>query len=408
MLSARSGADSWSGDLLPLFDLRSRENRLRAIIWNMLIGIEASRANRLQKTGVEWYAYHLIQQLKSLPEAHKHSWLLYSNDSLSQGLEKGPTNWHERRLSWPPKYLWTQIRLSLEMGLRSPEVLFVPAHVLPRISPARSVVTVHDVGFHRFPQLYKPRQVAYHEWSTKDIFRRAARILTVSAFSKQEMVEFYKVDPDRIFVTHLGIDHERLVRLTEQEARKRIDAWNIPGPFFIAIGRLEHKKNITTLIEAFHLLKRHRGKGDETSLVLVGQPGAGFEEIQTRASKADIRSFVRMIGYASEEQKIALLSQAAALVHPSWYEGFGIPPLEAMACGCPVISSRASSLPEVIGIENALWFDPGDPETLAAHMDHVLRDHSTRADLAKRGSHFVRRYTWEETARQTLRHLTVW
>lgn len=374
----------------------------------MLIGIEASRANRLQKTGVEWYAYHLIQSLKALPEAQKHSWMLYANDPLSMGLEKGPSNWHERRLSWPPKYLWTQARLTLEMMMRPPQVLFVPAHVLPRAIPKHSVVTIHDVGFHRYPELYKPRQVAYHEWSTKDILRRASRILTVSAYSKQELVDFYGADPSKIFVTHLGLDFSRLGPIEDAKADAILSAWKIPQPFFLAVGRLERKKNIATLIAAFEKLKHQRGKGDETHLVLVGQPGAGYDEIEALANKPAVRKFIKIVGYVSEEEKRALLTKALALVHPSWYEGFGLPPLEAMACGAPVISSLGGSLPEIVGMNHALWFSPGDPDTLADHMNHLLEDKSTRADLIKRGAEWVKQYTWENTAKKTLDLLTKW
>ncbi len=374
----------------------------------MLIGIEASRANRLQKTGVEWYAYHLIQNLKLLPEASLHSWLLYSNEILSQGLEKGPRNWHERRLAWPPKYLWTQARLSLEMMFRPPEVLFVPAHVLPRVIPKRSVVTIHDIAFHHFPQLYKPRQVQYHEWSTKDIVKRADRIITVSGFSKQELVESYGVNPDKVCVTHLGMETKHLKPARPERIQELLDAWQIHGKYFVFIGRLERKKNVTTLLQAFAIFKEQQGKDDDTNLVLVGQPGAGYEEIERLAADEKIQKFVHLIGYVSEEEKAALLSGAVALVHPSWYEGFGLTPLEAMACGCPVICSRAASLPEVVGIENALWFEPGDPETCAWHMEHMLNEPLSREELIKRGEVWVKRFTWEETARQTLRYLTEW
>ena len=173
----------------------------------MRIGIEASRANRSEKTGVEWYAHHLVQTLKTLPEAEDHSWLLYGNTPLAHGLERGPSNWHEVRLAWPPTYLWTQLRLSYEMWRHPPEVLFVPAHVLPRVIPRHTVVTVHDVGFARRPDLYPgfnrvpsmktsaPRH--FFEWSMRDIVKRASRILTVSEFSKAELVELYAADPAR-------------------------------------------------------------------------------------------------------------------------------------------------------------------------------------------------------------------
>lgn len=372
----------------------------------MLIGIEASRANRLRKTGVEWYAYHLIQKMKALVEAKKHSWLLYSNTPLAMGLEKGLVNWHERRLSWPPKYLWTQVRLTGEMMRRKPDVLFVPAHVLPRVIPKKTVVTIHDVGFHRFPQLYKKRQVYYHEWSTKDIVKRAARILTVSVFSKQELVDFYHVDPDRVFVTHLAIDHERYQPMTQTEANPLLARFELGEKFLFFVGRVERKKNVLTLVEAFHQYKEKRN--DDLELAIAGIPGEGFDEIERLAMSGAGSEQIKFLGYITEQEKAALLSRATAMVHPAWYEGFGITPLEAMACGCPVICSSSSCLPEVEGIENALWFQPGDIDTLVMNIDHVVRSKHVREELRARGLVHAKKYTWEHTAEQTMRYLTEW
>lgn len=384
----------------------------------MLIGIEASRANRLQKTGVEWYAYHLIQAMKKQQEAAGHSWVLYGNAPLGMGLEKGPANWHERELAWPPRYGWTQLRLSYEMMRKPTEVLFVPAHVLPRIVPKRTVVTIHDVGFHRHPELYTgfnslpalhtsaPRR--FFEWSTRDIVRRASRIITVSAFSKRELIDGYGADPERIFVTHLGIDHEKYTPKSREDCVSALARVRIASPYLLTIGRLETKKNVCTLIEAFTRYKLSRGIGDPLQLVLVGLPGAGYEAIRVAIAASPVRNEIRELGYVSEEEKIALLSQAEALVHPSWYEGFGFTPLEAMACGCPVIVSHAGSLPEVVGLENALWFAPHDPESIERAIGRCAEDPVLRADLRKRGLEWVKKYAWEMTAKKTLPLLTDW
>lgn len=377
--------------------------------FRMLIGIEATRANRLQKTGVEWYAYHVIQEMKKLPEAADASWLLYSNDPLSMGLEQGPSNWHERRLAWPPKYLWTQLRLSWEMWRRPPEVLFVPAHVLPRVIPKRTVVTIHDIGFHRMPMLYKQRQVTIHEQTTKDIVRRASRIITPSEFSKRELVEAYHADPAKVFVTPLGVD-DIYQPMSAEKAAPMLAHLQVPSPFAVFVGRLEEKKNIGMLIEAFHRYKETRGVGDPLHLVLVGQPGLGYERFEKLILEGPLRDFIHVVGYVNEDEKIALLSSASALIHPAWYEGFCIPPIEAMACGCPVIASNVASIPEVVGEENALWFSPfGEgADGLARKMGQLMDDPSLQASLREKGLAWSKRYRWQETARRTLSLLTSW
>jgi len=374
----------------------------------MLIGIEASRANRLQKTGVEWYAYRLIQAMKQDPMQDPHAWIMYSNDALSMGLERLPINWHERRLSWPPKYLWTQLRLSLEMLQKPPEVLFVPAHVLPRFTPKRSVVTVHDVCFHKYPELYKPRQVAYHEWSTADIVKSGAKIITVSEFCKREIMEGYHVPAERITVTPLGVDHATYKPASPEVIDAMQARLQIPEPYLLFVGRLETKKNILVLIEAFKRHKQSRGVGDPLRLVLAGLPGEGFDAIGKAIADSGCAEFVHITGYISEADKVALLSGALAYVQPSFYEGFGLPPLEAMACGAPVISSNAASLPEVVGEGNALFFDPLDVEALRVHLENVLDHAETRSSLRSAGLAWAPRFRWDKTARQTLQILTTW
>lgn len=375
----------------------------------MLIGIDASRANKPNKTGVEWYSYHLIQQLKTLTEKDQNTWVLYTNDVLKGGLEKLPDNWYEVRARWPIGKGWTQLRLSWELWRRPTDVFFVPAHVLPRISSKKSVVTVHDIGFHRLPQLYKSRDRQFHEWSTKDIAKRAARVITVSEFSGRELSECYGIPTQRIAVTYNGVDHDVFRPINDVPAiEERLRRHHIGRPFFITIGRLEAKKNTANLIKAFTLFKSRRGAGDPYKLVLVGNPGFGFEEVKKALDLSSAKQDILQLGYVPESDMPYLLNAAEALVHPSWYEGFGIPPVEAMACGCPVLSSNAASLPEVIGPEAALYFSPGEIDAMANAMANVADDSALKQRLKLAGVARASRFTWQRTAEQTLPVLTQW
>lgn len=375
----------------------------------MLIGIDASRANKAKKTGVEWYAYHLIQQLKQLTTGSDYSWVLYTNTILRGGLEYLPASWYEVRAKWFLKKGWTQMRLSWELWRRPTDVFFVPAHVLPRVSPQKSVVTVHDVGFHRYPQLYRSRDRRFHEWSTRDIAKRSARIITVSEFSGREIVELYGVDPSRIAITPNGIDHETYRPITDPAIIDSVlRKHRIVTPYFISIGRLEAKKNIVNLIKAFTLFKARRGVGDPTKLVLVGSPGYGYEDIKRVIADSNVHADIIQLGYVIEEDLPVLLSAARALVHPSWYEGFGIPPIQAMACGCPVVSSDVASLPEVIGPEAGLYFPPDQIEAIVQALVQVSDDTTLITKLKKAGLLRAQRYTWRATAEKTLPVLTNW
>ncbi len=368
----------------------------------MIIGVDASRANRPQKTGVEWYSYHLIQHLKRLAKADQYSWLLYGNTPLTHGLEICPPAWHEMRLAWPLPYLWTQARLSFEMLRHPPDVLYVPAHVLPRIIPKRSVVVIHDVGFRRLPALYKPIQLWNHEWSTRDIVKRASRIITVSEFSREEIIDAFKASRDQVRAIYPGINHDRYRKIAVEDARPVLERFGISKPFFVYIGRLELKKNVELILRAFMQARPN------AELILAGPPGFGHEELLKLAETSEIASAIHFVGYITEDEKVALLSSAAALIHPTWYEGFGITIVEAMACHCPVLCSDTASLPEVAGRAHAQWFNPANVPALATEMERALEPDSTRTARLASAFEWSRQYTWEQTATHTLRALTDW
>ncbi len=375
----------------------------------MLIGIEASRANKPQRTGVEWYAWHVIQELKKLTVGDVHSWILYTNTFLQGGLEVLPENWFEVRAKWLLPYGWTQFRLSWELYRRPIDVLYLPGSTMPRYTPKKTVVVLHDVGFHRLPQLYKKRQVHIHEAAVREAIKRAARIITVSEFSGRELVEAYGIDPARIAVTYNGIDHELYRPMSDAASiEERLHRYRVAKPFFVTIGRLESKKNIVQLIKAFTFFKQRRGVGDPYKLVLVGIPGFGYESILKAIKESSASSDIIELGYVSESDLPSLLNAAEALIHPSWYEGFGVPPVLAMACGCPVLASRAASLPEVIGTEAALYFSPNDPEEMVAVMERFVSEDGLPQRLRAAGIIQAAKYSWEETARRTRPVLTEW
>lgn len=372
----------------------------------MLIGIEATRANKPYRTGVEWYAFHVIQELKKITAQEGHSWLLYSNASLIGGLEKLPSQWYDIRVTWPFPFGWTQFRLSWELYRRPIDVLWLPGSVLPRYCPKKTVVTVHDIGFHRFPHLYKKRQRAVHEYAMREIKKRGYRILTVSHFSAKEISDVYGISPQLITVTYNGIDHAVYRTLHDKEGvMDRLRKYRIGGPFFLSIGRLEQKKNILTLIRAFTSFKQSRGIGDPYKLVLIGIPGFGYEEIKKAIASSSVRADILELGYVQEDDLPSFMNMATALIHPAIYEGFGIPPVQAMACGCPVIASRATCLPEVLG-EAALYAAPDEPEAFSVHMQTIVEDEELVQELKQKGITQASLYTWKATAEATMAILT--
>lgn len=364
-----------------------------------VIGIDASRANAANRTGTEWYAYHVIQELKSLiPDSFEVR--LYSREPLRDGLEALPGSWRSLVLKWPFRF-WTQIRLSWEMFRDPPDLLFVPAHVLPLMLPRRTVITLHDVAFVRYPEAYSVPGRLYHIWSTRRAVKKAVRILTVSRFSRSEIVGLFAADPDSVFVTHLCHDKSRFRPADEDELTAVRGRYGIVWPYFIYVGRLERKKNLAGILAAFREFKRMwPGYGDHRML-LVGKRGHGYGQEMRDPGAAGAEDVVEL-GYVPPEDMPALVSGAETFVFPTWYEGFGIPVLEAFACGTPVIASDNASVPEVAG-DAALYADPGEPAEIARAMHRLVADPALREVMVERGFRRAAEFSWQRTAEETWR-----
>lgn len=368
----------------------------------MVIGIDASRANRDQKTGVEWYSYHLIQKLKKDPQSFGDKFILYSPDKLKGELAQLPKNWQSRQLSWFLKYFWTQIRLAWEVLINSPNLLFVPAHALPVFSFVKSVMTIHDIGFKRHPQHYSIWQRIYysfvHWWGTI----RAKQIIVPSVFTQKELTKLYHLSKDKIKVIPLGYDQENyFVRRDRNEMEAILAQYKVKIPYFLYVGRLEKKKNIKGLIQAYEQLIINHQSSIIPSLVLVGQPGYGYSEIENKIKK---NKNIISLGYFQDQYLTILYNLAEALIFPSFYEGFGIPVLEAMACGCPVLASQAASIPEVGG-QAALYFNPQDINEITRLMEKIIKDQDLKKDLSVKGLAQVKNFSWEKCAEKTLKVL---
>ncbi len=352
----------------------------------MVIGIDASRATVARRTGTENYARRLIDALLAAGGGHRFT--LYFRGEPAPGAFPGA----ERRVIPFPR-LWTHVRLSYELlARRRPDVLFVPAHVLPLAHPLPSVVTVHDLGYRYFPGAHPLRQRLYLDWSTRFSARAATHVIADSRATQRDLARFYGVPAEKVTVVYPGRD-ERLRPADPAPVRARHGL----GPdYLLYVGTLQPRKNLGRLMEAAASL-RDRWPG--LQLVLAGQPGwqAGPILAQARAS-AD---FVRLLDYVPDDELAGLYSGARAFVFPSLYEGFGLPVLEAMACGPPVVCSATSSLPEVAG-EAALLVDPEDTAALAGAIGQLLADDPLRASLAAKGLAQIQRFSWSRAAEQTL------
>ena len=366
----------------------------------MILGINIARINKKQRTGVEWYAYHLVEEFKKIVPSDV-TVRLYSEEPLSDELAKLPNNWESRVLKWPPRKMWTQLRLSIEMLLHPPDVLFVPAHIFPLITSKKTVMTVHDIAAVQFPESYSRFERFYSVWSSKRAAKKLWKVITPTEFTKKEMMRVFKMDKlsNTVVIPH-GYDkaYKEVSNEKVQDVKKK---HAITKPYLMSIGRLETKKNTVRIIESFSKLKDN---GHDLQLVLVGKPGHGFELVEEAINASPYKEDVIEPGWVEEDDIPALYAGAEVFVFPSLSEGFGIPVLEAMACGTPVVTSKGSCLEEV-GSDIAEYVDPTSVDDIAEKVEMFLKDKKNRSERITKGLAWVENFSWEKTARMTLDEL---
>jgi glycosyltransferase involved in cell wall biosynthesis len=403
----------------------------------MIIGIDASRANRPHKTGTEWYSFYLIKNLALIDRTNQYR--LYLNTPPTPELAeiiKGRANFSFKFLSWPFGSFWTLGRLSLEMLIARPDVIFIPAHTMPLFSPRRTVNTIHDIAFVREQNLYRSRKIKvkmafsrrlinffiqlitfgkyrsdsvdYLYWSTAFALRRAGKIITVSDFTRQEIISLYpKAKSSKIQVVHNGYNNQLFRPIHDQEKINSVlSKYSIESPYFLYVGRLEKKKNTPSLIEALALIRENNPAISE-KLILIGDASFGYDEVKYAIDDFNLDSQVIMPGWVAEEDLPYIFNGASAFIFPSKHEGFGIPLLQAMACGIPVAASNISVFKEVAD-QAVLYFDQRDKYSIAAAMKTIVENKALRQELIAKGRQRVMNFSWEKCARETLKELENW
>lgn len=358
------------------------------------IAIDASRATKAQPTGTERYALRLIQALIKANEARPKPFRfsLYFRDRPPADLFAKSKYVENHVIPFPR--LWTHLRLAAALWRAKPDITFVPAHTLPVFFPGAGVVTIHDLGYKRFPEAHSPVQRAYLDMTTRFSQRRAALLLADSSATATDLSRIYGTPPGKIRIVYPGFDGEHLQPSAQGIAAAR-DRLQLPARYFLFIGTLQPRKNIERLVNAFGRWQREYDE-DKTALVLAGAKGWLFEESWLQGA-----SNARVTGYIDEADKAGLLAGAIALVFPSLYEGFGFPALEAMHCGAPVIASATSSLPEVVG-DAGLLVDPLSVAEIAEAMGRCSEDEGLRQELIERGFRQAKRFTWAAAAAKAL------
>ena len=353
-------------------------------------------ARKLHDFGIGTYIRNLLKHLALIDRDTEYVLLCRPQD-VKVTEQLGP-NFRAVAESSRPYSVAEQVMLPARLVAQNVSLLHEPHYVLPPLVPCRAVVTIHDCIHLMFPQ-YLPNRLAYGYaraslWAAA---RRAERIFTVSETSKADILRYCDVAAERIIVVYNAID-DRFATPPEPEAIERVrERYQLHGPFALYVGNIKPHKNLERLIDAFDLVRR--GGFERLELLIIGDQISKYPRLRRAVDQHKLHKHARFLGFVADDTLAALYRLATVFVFPSLYEGFGLPPLEAMASGTPVVTSNRSSLPEVVG-DAAVLVDPYSAASIAEGIQQVLSDADLRRSLAARGLARAREFSWDASIRR--------
>jgi glycosyltransferase involved in cell wall biosynthesis len=352
-----------------------------------------SNQDSYRSAGVHQYIYHLLCHLGQTDEG------LHYTALLGEGHIPPDAKIATQRSRWSTgkpsaRILWEQLIQPQVLRQLKADLLHAPVFVGPLFAPCPMVVTIHDLSFIRFPELFRATNRIYLTVMTRLSARRARRLIAVSAHAASESAELLGVPRDRIDVVYHGVD-PRFRPLPDDTIAAFRQEQEVPEQFVLFVGTLEPRKNLSRLMEAFA-----RVQDKQTMLVLVGGKGWLYNDLFAKVEDLGLENNVVFTGYVPNEDLPLWYNAATVLAYPSLYEGFGLPVLEAQACGTPVLTSNVSSLPEAAG-DAGMLVDPYHVEAIAEGLNELLANQKQRRRLREQGLAHAQGYTWAHTARET-------
>jgi glycosyltransferase involved in cell wall biosynthesis len=357
------------------------------------IGIDA---RKLHDFGIGTYIRNLLRELAKIDRTSQYVLFTRPEDvSISASLGD---NFRAVPVGSGHYSVAEQISIPLAARRERVDLLHAPHYVLPALTTARTVVTIHDCIHLMFPEYLRNRlRYMFARASLYTAAHKSDRIFTVSEQSKRDILKFFNVPPEKIVVTPNAIDDRFRAWPSEEHVVNTRERYQLSHSYLLYVGNIKPHKNLERLIEAFHLV-RQQGRS-ELELIIIGDEISKLQSLRRAVHKHDIHRYVRFLGYVPDKTLAVLYRLASVFVFPSLYEGFGLPPLEAMASGTPVVTSNVSSLPEVVG-DAAILVDPYDPQAIAEGILAVLRSTHLRNELTKRGLERVQHYSWARSAKR--------
>jgi glycosyltransferase involved in cell wall biosynthesis len=353
-------------------------------------------ARKLRDYGIGTYVRNLLRHLSRIDQTTEY--VLFCRGADCDAVEQLGENFRAVPESARPYSIREQLRIPLDLRREGIDLFHAPHYVLPPLIPCKSVVTIHDCIHLRFPQ-YLPNRLAY-AYARSSLWiatHRSNRVLTVSEASKRDILRYFSIPENKIDVIYNAIDERYGEAPSPDEVLRVRERYQLNDPFVLYAGNIKPHKNLERLIEAFNTLRR--SGLDTVKLVIIGDEISKYAALRRAVHKYKLHKHVRFFGFVPDKTLAVLYRLAGVFVFPSLYEGFGLPPLEAMASGTPVITSNVSSLPEVVG-DAALLIDPYEPDAIADAMRRVLTEPALREDLRQRGLQRVKEFSWDRSVRR--------
>src|SRR5947207_10202761 len=352
-----------------------------------------------QLGGNESYATNLIEALAEIDKTNSYTLYVTKQTAVDRFANRWPNFKVKRTLPHTP-LVRIPLTLSKELRRHPVDMLHVQ-YTAPPFAPCPVVVTIHDLSFEHLPETFNRRSVAQLRFTVRRTARKAARILTSSEFSRRDIIETYAINPDRIAVTALAAPTHFAPVENETKLKEIRESYGIERDYILSLGSIQPRKNLVRLIEAYLCLRRIRPESKLPQLVLAGKRGWLDSETFHAADREGCGRDILFTGYVPERDLPALYSGAISFVYPSFFEGFGLPVVEAMQCGVPVIAGNQTSLPEVVG-DAGLLFDPFDTQALVTALSKVIDDSEYRAVLSTKSVQRAQTFNWKTTAEMTL------
>lgn len=360
----------------------------------MLIAIDGYEANVTKRVGIGRYAFEILWGFYRNHAPHR--FIIYLPDQPLVDLPP-ETSWWKYRVVKPKRFwTWLGLPLAIKLTRPKPEVIFSPTHYIPRFTSIPKAMAIMDLSYLKYRELFRAKDLyQLTRWTAYSV-KHSQRIFTISEHSKDDIISSYRVPKGKVVVTYPGMNMNKDVKPKAK--------YSMSKNYILAVGTLQPRKNFQRLIAAFarsypDLASDYPG----LELVIVGKSGWLFAEILSAPKQHGVEKQVKFLDYVAEADLPALYQGALCLVLPSLYEGFGLPVLEAMHYGCPVVVSRSSSLPEIAG-EAGIYVDPEDEQSIADGLKQVLAERkSDRINgRIKLGKKLAQKFSWEKAAKQTL------